>query len=136
MARPRGGSTYEEQRKSNRDDWAAIGYCSAARRRSSGPGLRPQAIVGHSGMATSRPQAAKNSRQVWSTSARGPDHPPEAARASRTREGSGHRSESQLYGGAGPVSPTGADSRGMQGFYYHEATTGAWSAMVELVKRT
>ncbi len=43
-----------------------------------------------------------------------------------------------LYGGAGhSFTNPAADSRGMQGFYHHEATDRrSWSAMIELFNET
>jgi dienelactone hydrolase len=123
---------------------AAIGYCfggtTALELGREGRDLR--AIVGfHSGLATSRPQAAKNikGKVLVCIGAEDPIIPPEQRAAFEGEmKAAGLDWRLQLYGGAGhSFTNPAADSRGMQGFYYHEATDRrSWNAMIELFNET
>ena len=123
---------------------AAIGYCfggtTALEIARSGADVK--AIVGfHSGLATARPQDAKNikGKVLVCIGADDPIIPP-AQRAAFESEmmAAGIDWRLQLYGGAGHsfTNPT-ADSRGMKGFFFHEATDRrSWNAMIELFNET
>ncbi|MBM3649097.1 MAG: dienelactone hydrolase family protein [Alphaproteobacteria bacterium] len=123
---------------------AAIGYCfggtTALELGRQGCDLR--AIVGfHSGLATSRPQAAKNikGKVLVCIGADDPIIPPEQRAAFESEmKAAGIDWRLQLYGGAGhSFTNPAADSRGMQGFFYHAATDRrSWNAMIELFDET
>ncbi|MGH8432023.1 MAG: dienelactone hydrolase family protein, partial [Solimonas sp.] len=123
---------------------AAIGYCfggtTALEIGRSGADVK--AVVGfHSGLATARPQDAKNikGKVLVCIGAEDPIIPPEQ-RASFEKEmqAAGIDWRLQLYGGAGhSFTNPAADSRGMKGFFYHEATDRrSWNAMIELFNET
>ena len=123
---------------------AAIGYCfgGTTALELGREGCDLKAIVGfHSGLATSRPQAAKNikGKVLVNIGAEDPIIPPEQRAAFESEmKAAGLDWRLQLYGGAGhSFTNPAADSRGMQGFYYHEATDRrSWSAMIELFNET
>lgn len=123
---------------------AAIGYCfgGTTALELGREGCDLKAIVGfHSGLATSRPQAAKNikGKVLVNIGAEDPIIPPEQRSAFETEmKGAGLDWRLQLYGGAGhSFTNPAADSRGMQGFYYHEATDRrSWNTMIELLDET
>lgn len=123
---------------------AAIGYCfggtTALEIGRSGADVK--AIVGfHSGLATARPQDAANikGKVLVCIGADDPIIPP-AQRAAFEDEmrAAGTDWRLQLYGGAGhSFTNPAADSRGMKGFFYHEATDRrSWNAMIELFEET
>lgn len=123
---------------------AAIGYCfggtTALEIGRSGADVK--AIVGfHSGLATARPQDAANikGKVLVCIGADDPIIPP-AQRAAFEDEmkAAGADWRLQLYGGAGhSFTNPAADSRGMKGFFYHEATDRrSWNAMIELFEET
>ena len=123
---------------------AAIGYCfggtTALEIGRSGADVK--AIVGfHSGLATARPQDAKNIKGTVLVCI-GADDPiiPPAQRAAFENEmmAAGIDWRLQLYGGAGhSFTNPAADSRGMKGFFFHEATDRrSWNAMIELFNET
>ena len=123
---------------------AAIGYCfggtTALEVARSGADVK--AIVGfHSGLATARPQDAKNikGKVLVCIGADDPIIPP-AQRAAFESEmmAAGIDWRLQLYGGAGhSFTNPEADSRGMKGFFFHEATDRrSWNAMIELFNET
>ena len=123
---------------------AAIGYCfggtTALEIARSGADVK--AIVGfHSGLATARPQDAKNikGKVLVCIGADDPIIPP-AQRAAFESEmmAAGIDWRLQLYGGAGhSFTNPAADSRGMKGFFFHEATDRrSWNAMIELFNET
>ena len=123
---------------------AAIGYCfggtTALEIARSGADVK--AIVGfHSGLATARPQDAANikGKVLVCIGADDPIIPP-AQRAAFEDEmkAAGADWRLQLYGGAGhSFTNPAADSRGMKGFFYHEATDRrSWNAMMELFDET
>ncbi|MBN9536982.1 MAG: dienelactone hydrolase [Alphaproteobacteria bacterium 65-37] len=123
---------------------AAIGYCfggtTALEIGRSGADVK--AIVGfHSGLATARPQDAANIKGKVLVCI-GTDDPiiPPAQRAAFEDEmkAAGADWRLQLYGGAGhSFTNPAADSRGMKGFFYHEATDRrSWNAMIELFEET
>lgn len=123
---------------------AAIGYCfggtTALEIGRSGADVK--AIVGfHSGLATARPQDAKNikGKVLVCIGADDPIIPP-AQRAAFENEmmAAGIDWRLQLYGGAGhSFTNPAADSRGMKGFFFHEATDRrSWNAMIELFNET
>ncbi|TAJ83346.1 dienelactone hydrolase family protein [Reyranella sp.] len=123
---------------------AAIGYCfggtTALEIGRSGADVK--AIVGfHSGLATARPQDAKNikGKVLVCIGADDPIIPP-AQRAGFENEmtAAGIDWRLQLYGGAGhSFTNPAADSRGMKGFFFHEATDRrSWNAMIELFNET
>ena len=123
---------------------AVIGYCfggtTALEIGRSGADVK--AIVGfHSGLATARPQDAKNikGKVLVCIGADDPIIPPEQrAGFEKEMQAAGIDWRLQLYGGAGHsfTNPT-ADSRGMKGFFYHEATDRrSWNAMIELFNET
>jgi dienelactone hydrolase len=123
---------------------AAIGYCfgGTTALELGRQGCDLKAIVGfHSGLATSRPQAAKNikGKVLVNIGAEDPIIPPEQRTAFESEmKAAGLDWRLLLYGGAGhSFTNPAADSRGMQGFYYHEATDRrSWSAMIELFNET
>ena len=123
---------------------AAIGYCfgGTTALELGREGCDFKAIVGfHSGLATSRPQAAKNikGKVLVNIGAEDPIIPPEQRTAFESEmKAAGLDWRLLLYGGAGhSFTNPAADSRGMQGFYYHEATDRrSWSAMIELFNET
>ncbi len=105
-------------------------------------GADVKAIVGfHSGLATARPQDAKNikGKVLVCIGADDPIIPP-AQRAAFENEmmAAGIDWRLQLYGGAGhSFTNPAADSRGMKGFFFHEATDRrSWNAMIELFDET
>ncbi len=123
---------------------AAIGYCfggtTALEIGRSGADVK--AIVGfHSGLATARPQDAANIKGKVLVCI-GTDDPiiPPAQRAAFEDEmkAAGADWRLQLYGGAGhSFTNPAANSRGMKGFFYHEATDRrSWNAMIELFEET
>jgi dienelactone hydrolase len=123
---------------------AVIGYCfggtTALEIGRSGADVK--AIVGfHSGLATARPQDAKNikGKVLVCIGADDPIIPPEQRAAFETEmKAAGCDWRLQLYGGAGhSFTNPAADSRGMKGFFYHEATDmRSWNAMIELFNET
>ena len=142
---PRRRSTCSRhRRKSIPVGLAAIGYCfgGTTALELGREGCDLKAIVGfHSGLATSRPQAAKNikGKVLVNIGAEDPIIPPEQRAAFESEmKAAGLDWRLQLYGGAGhSFTNPAADSRGMQGFYYHEATDRrSWSAMIELFNET
>lgn len=123
---------------------AAIGYCfggtTALEIGRSGADVK--AIVGfHSGLATARPQDARNikGKVLVCIGADDPIIPP-AQRAAFESEmmAAGIDWRLQLYGGAGhSFTNPAADLRGMKGFFFHEATDRrSWNAMIELFDET
>ena len=123
---------------------AAIGYCfggtTALEIGRSGADVK--AIVGfHSGLVTVRPQDARNikGKVLVCIGADDPIIPPEQRAAFETEmKAAGIDWRLQLYGGAGhSFTNPAADSRGMKGFFYHEATDRrSWNAMIELFNET
>lgn len=123
---------------------AAIGYCfggtTALEIGRSGADVK--AIVGfHSGLATARPQDAANikGRVLVCVGADDPIIPPEQrADFEKEMKAAGIDWRLQLYGGAGhSFTNPAADSLGMKGFLYHEATDRrSWNAMIELFNET
>jgi dienelactone hydrolase len=123
---------------------AAIGYCfggtTALEVGRSGADVK--AIVGfHSGLATARPQDAVNikGKVLVCIGAEDPIIPPEQrADFEKEMKAAGIDWRLQLYGGAGhSFTNPAADSRGMKGFFYHEATDRrSWNAMIELFDET
>ena len=123
---------------------AAIGYCfggtTALEIGRSGADVK--AIVGfHSGLATARPQDAGNikGKVLVCIGADDPIIPPEQRAAfEKEMQAAGIDWRLQLYGGAGhSFTNPAADSRGMKGFFYHEATDRrSWNAMIELFNET
>lgn len=123
---------------------AAIGYCfggtTALELARSGADVK--AVVGfHSGLDTARPQDARNikGRVLVCIGAEDPIIPPEQrANFEREMKAAGVDWRLQLYGGAGhSFTNPAADSRGMKGFFYHEATDRrSWNAMIELFNET
>lgn len=123
---------------------AAIGYCfggtTALEVGRSGADVK--AIVGfHSGLATARPQDAANikGKVLVCIGAEDPIIPPEQrADFEKEMKAAGIDWRLQLYGGAGhSFTNPAADSRGMKGFFYHEATDRrSWNAMIELFNET
>ena len=101
-----------------------------------------KAVVGfHSGLATARPQDAGNitGKVLVCIGADDPIIPPEQRAAFETEmKAAGIDWRLQLYGGAGhSFTNPAADSRGMKGFFYHEATDRrSWNAMIELFNET
>lgn len=123
---------------------AVIGYCfggtTALEVGRSGSDVR--AIVGfHSGLATARPQDAKNikGKVLVCIGADDPIIPPEQRAAfEQEMKAAGVDWRLQLYGGAGhSFTNPAADARGMPGFFYHADTDRrSWNAMVELFDET
>ena len=123
---------------------AAIGYCfggtTALELARSGADIK--AAVGfHSGLATARPQDAANikGKVLVCIGADDPIIPPEQrADFEKEMKAAGIDWRLQLYGGAGhSFTNPAADSRGMKGFFYHEATDRrSWNAMIELFNET
>ena len=123
---------------------AAIGYCfggtTALEIGRSGADVK--AIVGfHSGLATARPQDAANikGKVLVCIGADDPIIPPAQRTAFEDEmKAAGIDWRLQLYGGAGhSFTNPAADSRGMKGFFYHEATDRrSWNAMIELFNET
>jgi dienelactone hydrolase len=123
---------------------AAIGYCfggtTALEVGRSGADVK--AIVGfHSGLATARPQDAVNikGKVLVCIGAEDPIIPPEQrAEFEKEMKAAGIDWRLQLCGGAGhSFTNPAADSRGMKGFFYHEATDRrSWNAMAELFDET
>lgn len=123
---------------------AAIGYCfggtTALEVARSGADVK--AVVGfHSGLATARPQDAANikGKVLVCIGAEDPIIPPEQrADFEKEMKAAGIDWRMQLYGGAGhSFTNPAADSRGMKGFFYHEATDRrSWNAMIELFNET
>jgi dienelactone hydrolase len=123
---------------------AAIGYCfgGTTSLELGRAGCDLKAIVGfHSGLATARPQDAANIKGKVLVCI-GADDPiiPAEQRADFEKEmkAAGVDWRLQLYGGAGhSFTNPAADSRGMEGFFYHEATDRrSWNAMIELFNET
>jgi dienelactone hydrolase len=123
---------------------AAIGYCfgGTTSLELGRQGCDLKAIVGfHSGLGTSRPQAAKNikGKVLVCIGAEDPIIPPEQRAAFENEmKAAGVDWRLQLYGGAGhSFTNPAADSRSMQGFFFHEATDRrSWNAMIELFNET
>ncbi len=123
---------------------AAIGYCfggtTALEIARSGADVK--AVVGfHSGLATARPQDAVNikARVLVCIGADDPIIPPEQRLAfEKEMKSAGIDWRLQLHGGAGhSFTNPAADSRGMKGFFYHEATDRrSWNTMIELFGET
>ncbi len=123
---------------------AAIGYCfggtTALELGRSGADIK--AIVGfHSGLATPRPQDAKNikARVLVHIGADDPIIPPEQRAAFEAEmKAAGCDWRLQLHGGAGHSFTNPAiDGRGMKGFFFHETTDRrSWNAMIELFNET
>ena len=132
------------QKEVNTSRLAAIGYCfgGTTALELGREGCDLKAIVGfHSSLGTSRPQAANNikGKVLVCIGADDPIIPPEQrADFEKEMKEAGIDWRLQLYGGAGhSFTNPAADSRGMQGFYYHEATDRrSWSAMIELFNET
>jgi len=102
-------------------------------------GADVQAIVGfHSGSHRPPARTPGTSRQVLVCI--GADDPiirPSTRRFRDRNEAAGIDWRLQLYGGAATVHQSAADSRGMPGFLYHEATDRrSWNAMIELFNET
>ena len=120
---------------------AVIGYCfggtTALEVARSGADIK--AAVGfHSGLATARPQDAVGikAKILVCIGADDPIIPPEQ-RADFEKEMKAAGTVDwrlQLYGGTGhSFTNPASDSRGMKGFFYHEATDRrSWNAMIEL----
>ena len=123
---------------------AAIGYCfgGTTSLELGRAGCDLKAIVGfHSGLATARPQDAVNikGKVLVCIGADDPIIPPEQrADFEKEMKAAGVDWRLQLYGGAGhSFTNPAADSRGMEGFFYHEATDRrSWNAMIELFNET
>ena len=123
---------------------AAIGYCfgGTTSLELGRAGCDLKAIVGfHSGLVTVRPQDARNikGKVLVCIGADDPIIPPEQRAAFETEmKAAGIDWRLQLYGGAGhSFTNPAADSRGMEGFFYHEATDRrSWNAMIELFNET
>lgn len=123
---------------------AVIGYCfggtTALEVGRSGADVK--AIVGfHSGLATARPQDAKNikGKVLVCVGADDPIIPPEQRAAFENEmRAAGIDWRLQIYGGAGHSFTNPAiDSHGMKGFFYHEAADRrSWNAMIELFNET
>jgi dienelactone hydrolase len=123
---------------------AVIGYCfggtTALEVGRSGSDVK--AIVGfHSGLATARPQDAKNikGKVLVCIGADDPIIPPEQRAAfEQEMKAAGVDWRLQLYGGAGhSFTNPAADARGMKGFFYHADTDRrSWNAMIELFNET
>jgi dienelactone hydrolase len=134
----------KSQREVDAARLAAIGYCfggtTALEVARSGADVK--AVVGfHSGLATARPQDAANikGRVLVCIGAEDPIIPPEQrADFEKEMKAAGIDWRMQLYGGAGhSFTNPAADSRGMKGFFYHEATDRrSWNAMIELFNET
>ena len=132
------------QKEVDAERLAAIGYCfggtTALEIGRSGADVK--AIVGfHSGLVTVRPQDARNikGKVLVCIGADDPIIPPEQRAAFETEmKAAGIDWRLQLYGGAGhSFTNPAADSRGMKGFFYHEATDRrSWNAMIELFNET
>jgi dienelactone hydrolase len=123
---------------------AVIGYCfgGTTALEVGRSGAEVKAIVGfHSGLATARPQDAANikAKVLVCIGAEDPIIPPDQrADFEKEMRAAGIDWRLQLYGGAGhSFTNPAADSRGMTGFYYHEATDRrSWNAMIELFEET
>jgi dienelactone hydrolase len=123
---------------------AAIGYCfgGTTSLEIARSGADVKAVVGfHSGLATARPQDAVNikAKVLVCIGADDPIIPPEQRAAFEAEmKSAGVDWRLQLYGGAGhSFTNPAADSRGMKGFFYHEATDRrSWNAMIELFNET
>jgi len=123
---------------------AAIGYCfgGTTSLELGRAGCDLKAIVGfHSGLATARPQDAKNikGKVLVNIGADDPIIPPEQRLDfEKEMKAAGIDWRLQLYGGAGhSFTNPAADSRGMKGFFYHEAADRrSWNAMIELFNET
>lgn len=123
---------------------AAIGYCfgGTVSLELARGGNAVKGVAGfHSGLGTARPEDAKNikGKVLVCIGADDPIIPP-AQRAAFEDEmkAAGADWRLQLYGGAGhSFTNPAADSRGMKGFFYHEATDRrSWNAMIELFEET
>ena len=117
------------QQDSGEADVSVIGYCfgGTTSLELGRAGCDLKAIVGfHSGLATARPQDAANIRGkvLVCIGADDPIIPPEQrADFEKEMKAAGVDWRLQLYGGAGhSFTNPAADSRGMEGFFYHEAT--------------
>ena len=123
---------------------AAIGYCfgGTTSLELGRAGCDLKAIVGfHSGLATARPQEAVNikAKVLVNIGADDPIIPPEQRLDfEKEMRAAGVDGRLYLYGGAGhSFTNPAADSRGMKGFFYHEATDRrSWNAMIELFNET
>lgn len=123
---------------------ASIGYCfgGTTSLEIARSGADVKAVVGfHSGLATARPQDAVNikAKVLVCIGADDPIIPPEQRAAFESEmKSAGVDWRLQLYGGAGhSFTNPAADSRGMKGFFYHEATDRrSWNAMIELFNET
>ena len=123
---------------------ASIGYCfgGTTSLEIARSGADVKAVVGfHSGLATARPQDAVNikAKVLVCIGADDPIIPPEQrATFESEMKSAGVDWRLQLYGGAGhSFTNPAADSRGMKGFFYHEATDRrSWNAMIELFNET
>jgi dienelactone hydrolase len=123
---------------------AAIGYCfgGTTSLELGRAGCDLKAIVGfHSGLATAQPQDAANikGKVLVCIGADDPIIPPEQrVDFEKEMKAAGIDWRLQLYGGAGhSFTNPAADSRGMKGFFYHEATDRrSWNAMIELFNET
>lgn len=123
---------------------AGIGYCfggtTVLELARSGADIK--ATVGfHSGLGTARPGDAKaiKGKVLVQIGADDPIIPPEQrADFEKEMKAAGVDWRLQLYGGAGhSFTNPAADSRGMKGFFYHEATDRrSWNAMIELFNET
>ena len=123
---------------------AAIGFCFGGTTvlEMARAGEPLQAVVGfHSGLGTIRPQDAANIKAKVLVCI-GADDPiiPADQRAAFEKEMTDAKVDwrMNLYGGAGhSFTNPAADSRGMEGFFYHEATDRrSWNAMIELFNET
>jgi dienelactone hydrolase len=123
---------------------AAIGYCfgGTTSLELGRAGRDLKAIVGfHSGLGTARPQDAANikGKVLVNIGADDPIIPPEQRLDfEKEMKAAGVDWRLYLYGGAGhSFTNPAADSRGMKGFFYHEATDRrSWNAMIELFDET
>jgi dienelactone hydrolase len=123
---------------------AAIGYCfgGTTSLELGRAGCDLKAIVGfHSGLATARPQDAKNikAKVLVCIGAEDPIIPPEQRAAfEKEMQAAGCDWRLQLYGGAGHTfTNPSIDARGIKGFAYHADTDRrSWNAMIELFNET
>jgi dienelactone hydrolase len=137
-------ATLAAQKEADPTRLAVIGYCfggtTALEVGRSGSDVK--AIVGfHSGLATARPQDAKNIRGkvLVCIGADDPIIPPEQRAAfEQEMKAAGIDWRLQLYGGTGhSFTNPAADARGMKGFFYHADTDRrSWNAMLELFNET
>ena len=140
--RPRGAEGAEGGRYRRGSRPSATASAAPRRSSSAAAGCDLKAIVGfHSGLATARPQDARNikGKVLVCIGADDPIIPPEQrAGFEKEMKAAGIDWRLQLYGGAGhSFTNPAADSRGMKGFFYHEATDRrSWNAMIELFNET